>query len=445
MKFKEEKLSEKIISSLEEIFGVKSVEKTFNLNFKKGYINVSISKDKLDAIARKIPKLDFKDTYLYHENYFEQLLSVNGPDLYFIMYFHKPLIKYDYKNIIKYEISKPSVEYVLMSILALFYDQSEDCPSLFLENYLNKKKSKKESCKHVIKHKMDLTNIKDLNKVREAFKNENEDIEFNLTFENIIEELEFKNIRTLKVISNNELSTENFHELANSLRFKVNYQTQDIVIKEFQYIQPIEGIIKRFEMNEIEIQSTICNEELLHYYEQALSTSDPLLKFLSFYHIIEYFHEIITLENLIDEIKDYKEVSYENGEINTRLYQIIRKTCQKEKYKLREVLKRFLDKDQLIKNLQMHENNYYTYLKSNNVEFADAKHLNEEDFFGTLTERIYRVRNALVHRKEGDKSKYLIFSKEHENELIRELPLIQIVAEEIIIKNSNEFNPNKLN
>ena len=54
----------------------------------------------------------------------------------------------------------------------------------------------------------------------------------------------------------------------------------------------------------------------------------------------------------------------------------------------------------------------------------------------TLAERIYKVRNALVHRKEGDRSKFDINSQENEIELYHELYLIQFVAELIIIESS---------
>jgi hypothetical protein len=56
----------------------------------------------------------------------------------------------------------------------------------------------------------------------------------------------------------------------------------------------------------------------------------------------------------------------------------------------------------------------------------------------TLSNRIYNVRNALIHSKEGEKRRYVPFS-ENENELRKELPLIRLVAEQIIINSSKNI------
>jgi hypothetical protein len=55
-----------------------------------------------------------------------------------------------------------------------------------------------------------------------------------------------------------------------------------------------------------------------------------------------------------------------------------------------------------------------------------------------LSNRIYNVRNALIHSKEGEKRRYVPFS-ENENELRKELPLIRLVAEQIIINSSKNI------
>ena len=48
--------------------------------------------------------------------------------------------------------------------------------------------------------------------------------------------------------------------------------------------------------------------------------------------------------------------------------------------------------------------------------------------------------NAIVHSKEGEKSKYEPFK--HDKQLAKELPLIRAVAEEIIINSAEPINYN---
>ena len=57
-----------------------------------------------------------------------------------------------------------------------------------------------------------------------------------------------------------------------------------------------------------------------------------------------------------------------------------------------------------------------------------------EAFYTVVRNRIYSVRNAIVHSKEGEKLRYEPFK--HDKELAKEVPLIRAVAEEIIINSA---------
>ena len=85
------------------------------------------------------------------------------------------------------------------------------------------------------------------------------------------------------------------------------------------------------------------------------------------------------------------------------------------------------------------------YYKSTLVEFADeSKTINFEDapdkVYVDIRDRVYSVRNAIVHSKEGDRLRYEPFK--HDRQLAKEIPLIRSIAEEIIISSAKpiEFN-----
>lgn len=67
------------------------------------------------------------------------------------------------------------------------------------------------------------------------------------------------------------------------------------------------------------------------------------------------------------------------------------------------------------------------------INFSDS----QEAVYATIRNRIYSVRNAIVHSKEGEKLRYEPFK--HDKELLRELPLIRAVAEEIIINSAKKL------
>jgi hypothetical protein len=67
----------------------------------------------------------------------------------------------------------------------------------------------------------------------------------------------------------------------------------------------------------------------------------------------------------------------------------------------------------------------------NEVDIQDA---DEEGVFKLLTRRIYSTRNALVHSKDSDKSKYTPFKDDRI--LVKEVPLMRFIAEMVVLKES---------
>jgi hypothetical protein len=71
------------------------------------------------------------------------------------------------------------------------------------------------------------------------------------------------------------------------------------------------------------------------------------------------------------------------------------------------------------------------------VQFSQGSTINFKDdksVFGNIANRIYKTRNAVMHSKANETERYIPF--EHENRLLKEIPLIQSLAEEIIMRTS---------
>jgi len=79
------------------------------------------------------------------------------------------------------------------------------------------------------------------------------------------------------------------------------------------------------------------------------------------------------------------------------------------------------------------------YYKSNMVPFSngDQVNFNESDvdnIYRKLALRIYKTRNSIVHSKEINKPTFRPFKDD--KDLLKEIPLIRFVAEEIIINSA---------
>ena len=83
--------------------------------------------------------------------------------------------------------------------------------------------------------------------------------------------------------------------------------------------------------------------------------------------------------------------------------------------------------------------NYYKttevpFSKGNKVDFDNT---DVDNIYVNLAKRIYCTRNAIVHSKETDKSKYTPFRDD--KDLLVEIYLLRIIAETIIIETSREL------
>lgn len=192
------------------------------------------------------------------------------------------------------------------------------------------------------------------------------------------------------------------------------------------------------------------NSILIDYYNLSLSTNDPFVAFISYYHIIEYFFGEVFKERQINLIKEKitsPRFSYQNDENIYALAQDVIKLNRQvredgggnELQTLKFVLEKYIhERTDLTEELSDDDIHYY---ENNKVTFSDGPKINVNEpltkTIGRIANRIYRTRNSLVHSK-STRIDLMYHPYEHKELLTKEIPLIKTIAE-IIIEKSSEI------
>ena len=194
---------------------------------------------------------------------------------------------------------------------------------------------------------------------------------------------------------------------------------------------------------------------ILDQYSLAMANEDPMMQFIAYYHVLEYFFKTIRTEKAkksINEVEGLKELSEENAEIKSEIISKL-STDFKKFLHLREddslllILEIYIDIDELKERLEFISASSIDYYKSNEVTFSkgskvDLLSSNEELIYKNLKNRIYKTRNSIVHNKlnEDNEDENLIYNPfEDEEELKKEIPLMRAIAEQVIINTAEEI------
>lgn len=193
------------------------------------------------------------------------------------------------------------------------------------------------------------------------------------------------------------------------------------------------------------------NPELVKYYNQGLSSDAPLAQYLAYYHVAEFFFQSISEQDVFQEIESYITSPSFSPYSKTSIkdfYKKIKKKIQAQKDNdvwdernaLLLCLKQYVpDISKLVQTISNLDTSAINYYSNTDVPFAaEGKAINftltSEEVYPVLRNRVYSVRNAIVHSKEGEKLRYEPFI--HDKTLAKEIPLIRAIAEEIIINSA---------
>lgn len=199
----------------------------------------------------------------------------------------------------------------------------------------------------------------------------------------------------------------------------------------------------------------IYKSALLDQYSLAMTNEDPMMQFIAYYHVLEYFFKTIRAEKArksLDEVEGLKESSEENDKLKR---EIIKKlSCDFENFirvpetdSLLLTLENYISIDELKARLEFISVSSINHYKSNEVTFSkgskvDLLSSNEELIYKNLKNRIYKTRNSIVHNKinEDNKDENLIYNPfEDEEELKKEIPLMRAIAEQVITKTAEKI------
>lgn len=192
------------------------------------------------------------------------------------------------------------------------------------------------------------------------------------------------------------------------------------------------------------------NVDLVQHYLLAVSTDNPVIEYLSYYHIIEHFYDDAFNEDLINQIKSQitsPAFSYKRKNDIKVLVKFIVKSVKvrdeaivafDEKNALLLCLKKYVDISDLKNSLNNVDSTLISYYENTSVPFSGGAcvDFNKENdvILKQLQDRIYSTRNSLVHSKDGIKSKYVPFRDD--NMLIKEVPLLKFISESVILQES---------
>jgi hypothetical protein len=188
------------------------------------------------------------------------------------------------------------------------------------------------------------------------------------------------------------------------------------------------------------------NSDLVSYYSLGLGSDSLLLAYLAFYKILEHFFPSVTEQGLHRRMTEKliaPEFSHTKPKQLQQLASIVRKYDQRmqEEKMLAAVVEHFFAMDEVREWVLNHESSRGPYYTTPQVvlEEAHTLDLSPERFASSLAARIYHVRNALVHNKEGEVSRFIPYSGQ-ESVLLAEIPIVQYLAEQVILRSGTDID-----
>ncbi|CAD5244589.1 conserved protein of unknown function [Thermococcus camini] len=394
-------------------------------------IEWEISKEKIQEYFHELERMNIpqeSETVLYHDNFYETIVQIPSKnsllfsDLWQIE--RDPLKVEDNLNSVTYELGKPSDPYILY-MLKVFYEKG------ISQKFLNS---------IVIR--------------RHLTRYQNNDF-----FYVIWKILPVK--YTVRVHSQRTKSLSQFEKLSEYFLFTVSYNLDIPLIKvrTFEDIYQVQKfkLLTRGDIQNIEPPRRRYIPDLLYHYQLAIASDNPILQFLSFYHIIEHFFEEVYQDEIVSLIQ--KEItkpdfSYRRIEDLRKLYAKLKRKIDAETSgkseldALKLTLKKFVDLVDLKNILDTYDPLLSQYYMDNEVSFSRGNRIpwdgEPEKIYSKIAERIYKTRNAIVHSKNSYKAtmrgeikelpKYTPFK--HDKDLQREIPLLRFIAEQIIINSA---------
>lgn len=383
-----------------------------------------LKNDELKEIFEKVNSAQIHGLELLVEHKYEVAVEIDRPIIHTMEF---PQVSLDKENNIEYQIGLCSVEYCVFLLITLI------------------EKSKQQNKRRVILP----------TKFRRGYP-------YQIDNENDEKELDWKEILirimrefSIKIITPNYSSLEKNRKRKEAYVFEFIYKTEQVV---GEYAD-IEDILPTLEMGRRMVDSvpntieTIPRREyisdVVDYYRLAFSSADPYIKYISFYHIMEYFYDEVYKRKIVADLINkitHPDFSYKDEEkvyeiatfVKNRMHMNDESGQGDELESLKYVLKEYVDIEQLKNKLNSIDQDSIMFYQSNKVAFCKAPTIpwnDSEGVYNQIARRIYYTRNSLIHGKSGkNRERYKPYKDE--KELQKEIPLVRVIAEMIIINSS---------
>jgi hypothetical protein len=234
------------------------------------------------------------------------------------------------------------------------------------------------------------------------------------------------------------------HELAEAAVFHFAYG-QGVSISFTKSWERTYYWLGRKEAEVVQFPLRTYNSELVSYYNLALASDSLVLGYLALYKILEYFYTAVSERALHQKIKEHL-VAPDFAHTKTKKIRDLVRAVQQFEARLDElsalklVLSTYFEKADLRRWIEHYEAKNGPYFTEEVEVFNSMMKIDSSDnaIIPNIAARIYTIRNAIVHNKEGEVARFIPYTGQEEV-LQKEVQILLYLAEQLIIKTGKDI------
>ncbi|MGA2670633.1 MAG: hypothetical protein ABSF21_04375 [Dehalococcoidia bacterium] len=255
-------------------------------------------------------------------------------------------------------------------------------------------------------------------------------------------------------ITNNKEAAEQLERVTNSLFFELGRKRRVNLFVSRQYeVEKSAGKakwrVKKERESKVSFPKFEYDKEPIELYWHAVSAYKmPLLQYLAYYQILEYYFPKYSMLGAKREISNCLKDPNFNVDDDNDITKIV--TCVSgklgryvsENELLGDTLRGFVSEDELVSEVNSEPlKEYFTKKYKIVSQFRVSKDNKDKDIREQLADRIYDIRCRIVHTKEEDKrGRLLPFTKEEGFLREFDLPMVENLANKVLIANSKKLS-----
>lgn len=341
---------------------------------------ITISNTELLKLYNKVSAMDNNGLELYSENTYETAVDLD----HFIMRRQKfPLTSDDSINGISYEVGYPTAEYSLYLLM-------------LIKDAMNQQQGRNSRIPPMR-----------LRRPFERYFGEGENT-LKTILSKMIGEFSLKIVNT----SGNYKSLNTLRKMKTSFEFEFMYKTGNSLVEFLDILDmfPMDNVILS-RASETQIDTPPLRkytEDVVDYYKQALASNDPYIKYISFYHVMEYFYDEVFKRKIVTDLKNkitHPDFSYKDEDKIYEIAMFVKNRLRmndetgqgNELESLKYVLNEYVSIDNLKARINTIDSNALNYYQNNKVAFCNAPVIGWSDSQGVFTQLAKRNISLEIH------------------------------------------------